>query len=275
MRTCPETIKQPMAENLKTGPHVHHTTGFSAAAMAALCTILIETHPRPPQRTGRPRALTTEQEIRLTLVYHRRNRTQAELAESFDVDQSSVSRAICRWTPRLAEALEDFIPTVDDLDSSRTLLVDGTLVPCWNWRDQSGLYSGKHHRTGLNLQVACDLDGRLVWVSDPAPGSTHDAKAIRHTGLLDHFPDPPPMADKGYTGLGMITPERKPAGGELTETQKQYNKAINTLRAPVERAIANLKTWRTLHTGYRRPLHTFPETITAIIALEFFKNSFA
>lgn len=83
------------------------------------------------------------------------------------------------------------------------------------------------------------------------------------------------MADKGYTGLGMITPERKPAGGELTETQKQYNKAINTLRAPVERAIANLKTWRTLHTGYRRPLHTFPETITAIIALEFFKNSFA
>ncbi|AYW78994.1 hypothetical protein EGX94_06625 [Propionibacterium acidifaciens] len=50
---------------------------------------------------------------------------------------------------------------------------------------------------------------------------------------------------------------------------------MNTLRAPVERAIANLKTWRTLHTGHRRPLHTFPETITAIIALEFFKNSFA
>ncbi|WP_404825150.1 hypothetical protein [Propionibacterium acidifaciens] len=39
--------------------------------------------------------------------------------------------------------------------------------------------------------------------------------------------------------------------------------------------MANLKTWRTLHTGHRRPLHTFPETITAIIALEFFKNSFA
>ena len=66
------------------------------------------------------------------------------------------------------------------------------------------------------------------------------------------------MADKSYTGLGMITPERKPAGGELTETRKQYNKAINTLRAPVERAIANLKTWRLLHTGHRRPLHTFP-----------------
>ena len=56
--------------------------------------------------------------------------------------------------------------------------------------------------------------------------------------------------------------------------QKQYNKIISSLRAPVERAIAQLKTWRTLHTGYRRPLHTFPQTITAVTALEFFKNSF-
>ena len=92
--------------------------------------------------------------------------------------------------------------------------------------------------------------------------------------------------------LGVLLPDRSRAlspavdlGGSLSRnnmpsvvaqpSQKQYNKAINTLRAPVERAIANLKTWRTLHTGYRRPLHTFPETITAIIALEFFKNSFA
>ncbi len=96
---------------------------------------------------------------------------------------------------------------MDDPGLPLTPLVDGALVPCWNWRDQSGLYSGKHHRTGL----------------------------------LDHFPDTPPMADKGCTGLGMITPERKPVGGELTETQKQYHKVINTLRAPVGRAIANLK----------------------------------
>lgn len=80
---------------------------------------------------------------------------------------------------------------MDDPGLPLTPLVDGALVPCWNWRDRPGLYSGKHHRTGL----------------------------------LDHFPDTPPMADKGCTGLGMITPERKPVGGELTETQKQYHKA--------------------------------------------------
>ncbi|SPF69552.1 Harbinger transposase-derived nuclease domain [Propionibacterium ruminifibrarum] len=67
-------------------------------------------------------------------------------------------------------------------------------------------------------------------MADPAPGSTHDAKAIRLTGLLEHFPNTPPVADKGYTGLGMITPERKPAHGELTENQKQYNKTMRVIQ---------------------------------------------
>ncbi|SPF69551.1 Transposase, Helix-turn-helix domain [Propionibacterium ruminifibrarum] len=100
--------------------------------MAALHQILTRNYPRLQKKTGRPRALTPEQEIRATLVYHRRNRAQTELAESFGVCQSSISRAISRWTPRLAEALEDFIPTAEDLDPCQTLIVDGTLVPCWN-----------------------------------------------------------------------------------------------------------------------------------------------
>ena len=173
--------------------------------MTALHQILTHNYPRLPQTTGRPPAMSQSEEIRATLVYHRRNRTQTELAESFGVYQSSICQAISRWTPRIAEALEDFIPTVEDLDPSQTLIVDGTLVPCWNWKTQPALCSGKHHRTGLNLQVASDLTGRLAWVSDPTPGATHDTKALRLTGLLEHFPNTPPVADKGYTGLGMIT----------------------------------------------------------------------
>ena len=60
------------------------------------------------------------------------------------------------------------------------------------------------------------------------------------------------------------------------DQQKQHNKIISSSRAPIEieRATARLKTRRTLHTGYRRPLHTFPQTITAVTALQFPKNSF-
>ena len=35
------------------------------------------------------------------------------------------------------------------------------------------------------------------------------------------------------------------------------------------RLIANVKTWRTIHTDYRRPIKTFPETISAVIDLHF------
>jgi hypothetical protein len=46
-------------------------------------------------------------------------------------------------------------------------------------------------------------------------------------------------------------------------------------RAPVERAVADLKVWRVLFTDYRRPLDTFATTFRAATGLYFFKRSFA
>jgi hypothetical protein len=37
----------------------------------------------------------------------------------------------------------------------------------------------------------------------------------------------------------------------------------------VERTIASFKTWRIMHTDYRRPLKTFQETISTVVALHF------
>lgn len=253
---------------------MYHTTGFTRHTMTQLYKVLDKAYPTNRSATGRPAAMTREEEIRATVIYKRRNRTQAELAETFGVSQTTISRAIARWTPRLVHALRDLIPTVEDLDPDESLIVDGTLAPCWDWADQPGLYSGKHHATGLNLQVACYLTGTLAWVSDPLPGATHDAKAIKTSGLLDHLPPNRLMGDKGYIGKGMITPHRKPVGADLNENQKTYNKDVNSIRAAVERTIAHLKTWRILHTPYRRPLDTFAETISATLSLEFFRMGF-
>ena len=57
--------------------------------------------------------------------------------------------------------------------------------------------------------MACTLSGALVWVSDPQDGCTHDAQALRRSGLLDvpatDLPNgtPPPkhIGDKGYTSI--------------------------------------------------------------------------
>ncbi|MDT5280222.1 MAG: hypothetical protein QOJ20_1417, partial [Mycobacterium sp.] len=42
-------------------------------------------------------------------------------------------------------------------------------------------------------------------------------------------------------------------------------------RWKIEQTIANLKTWRILHTDYRRPLATFADTISAVIGLQFYR----
>ena len=40
---------------------------------------------------------------------------------------------------------------------------------------------------------------------------------------------------------------------------------------PAERAIANITTWRILHTDCRRPLRTLQDTFHAVIGLYWFK----
>src|SRR6266404_1805506 len=68
----------------------------------------------------------------------------------------------------------------------------------------------------------------------------------------------------------MITPFKKPEGGELLDWQKEFNKQVNKIRYVIEQVIANFKTWRIMHTDYRRSLATFPETISAVVALHFY-----
>lgn len=199
---------------------------------------------------------------------------QQELAEYFGVSQPTISRAITGLTPALGQVLEDWVPVVENLETSSALVVDGTLAPCWSWTAHPELFSGKHRTTGVNLQVVCDLAGDLLWVSDPVEGRAHDVRALREAGVLEHLDPGQVIGDKGYLGCAMITPIKKPAGGHLLDWQKEFNRDVNRIRYVVERAIANLKTWRVLHTDYRRPLKTFPDTITTVIALEFYRNSF-
>lgn len=244
---------------------MYHTTGLRKDDVAELCVMLHERFDLTPKKTGRRPVLGVFKSVKVTLAYLRRNYTQAELAEMYDTSQSTISRAIARFTPLLGQILTDWIPTADDLDPAVPLLIDGTLLPCWSWQAHPELWSGKHRTTGMNVQVACYPSGRLAWISDPTNGSTHDARAIRATGVLEGRTGG--VGDKGYIGTGMITPIRRPPGDHLREDQKAYNKAINSVRAAIERTIAHLKTWRILHTDYRRPLETIPDTITIVIGL--------
>ena len=90
--------------------------------------------------------------IQVTLLTLRHNLTQELLADIHTVSQATISRVVTVYTPLIADLLQAWIPEVEDLDPDRQYIIDGTLVPCWSWREHPELYSGKHHTTGVNLQ---------------------------------------------------------------------------------------------------------------------------
>jgi hypothetical protein len=211
--------------------------------------------------------------ITVALTYMRRNRVQDELAETFGVSQSTISRAVTWLTPLLGSVLGDYVPTPEDLDDQTQYVVDGTLLPCWSWASHPGLYSGKHKTTGMNVQVACTLSGQLAWISDAIEGGRHDTHCLKESDVLITLDPTEWIGDKGYVGNDMLTPIKKPECRDLLDWEKEFNRQINKIRYVIEQVIAHFKNWRILHTDYRRPLKTFTQTISTVVALHFYQLS--
>jgi DDE superfamily endonuclease len=127
------------------------------------------------------------------------------------------------------------------------VVLDGTLLPIDRVAADRPFYSGKHRRHGMNLQVIASPHGEILWVSGALPGAVHDLTAARIWGIVRRLAAAGliVLADKGYHGAGqpMITAYR---GRNKPASQKAANRAHARLRAPGERANAQLKTWHIL-----------------------------
>ncbi len=214
---------------------MYHTTGFTKDEIVDLCA-LIYANEEDCDIDPWPLSLGLYKSVVIALTYMRRNHVQQELA-----------------------------------DPDTQYIYDGTLLPCWSWRGHRELYSGKRKTTGKNVQVACNLYGELAWISDPVDGSRHDAHCIDESSVLVGFPEGSQMGDKGYVGKGMITPIRKPECRDLLDWEKEFSTQVNKIRYMIEQVIANFKTWRIMHTDYRRPIETFDTTISAVVGLHFYR----
>jgi hypothetical protein len=230
--------------------------------------------------TGRPRELTLCEALIVSCGYARNNITEEIWAEIFGVHQATISRYISDLTPLIDQATEEFRPTAEEAaEATRDAiaLVDGTLWPCWSWDGASKLWSGKYKTTGHGSLIVTNLQGRITFVSDPVTGNRHDMAKLEGSEVEKILKKAGgAFGDKGFIGTDYITtPIRKPQCRELFKWEHQWNNQVSSFRAPVERAVAQLKTWRILFTDYRRPLETFVSSFHAAIGLYFFKESFA
>ena len=193
------------------------------------------------------RKLNPGRQALLVLAYLRKGETFADLAAGFGVSTATAwryaaetVRLLAARAPKLRSALRAATKA-----GHAFVVIDGTLIPVNRLAADRPFFSGKHKKHGMNLQVIASPDGEILWVSGPLPGAVHDLTAARIWGLVRELAAAGliVLADKGYIGAGqqVRTPYR---GRGKPESQKAANRAHAQLRAPGERANAQLKTWR-------------------------------
>jgi hypothetical protein len=268
----------PIIDILRKRPlRYYRTTGLMLSQMQELVRRVHDALTEPWNKPiGRPKSCGLYRAVEIACMYLRQNCTQEFLGDLQDISQPTVSRIVTVLVPIITAVLEEFVPTAQDaitMVNGRVCLVDGTITPCWSYADHNELWSRKHGTTGFNAQLVTVLDGAAIYISDPLPGCTHDATAftttpvaeiVRHSGGG--------IGDKGYQGTDLVTPRKKPKGGELSTRDKENNAVISALRAPVERLVAHFKSWRIFHTDYRRPHRTYREAYNAARGLFFFST---
>jgi transposase len=216
------------------------------------------------ERGTRWRRLDPGRQALLVLAHLRNGDTYTRLAAGFGIGVATVYRYIREALDLLATTA----PTLDQVTyrASRLLwvILDGTLIPIDRVAEDRPYYSGKHKRHGVNVQVLADTRGRLLWASPALPGATHDLVAARRHGIptaLIKF-GVACYADNAYRAAGptiAVPFRRRPR--RLSANQKKVNRNHARNRAPGERAVATLKTWKLL-----TKLRCCPRRATTIIA---------
>jgi hypothetical protein len=209
-----------------------------------------------------------------TLVVLRFQLPHAAIALFYQVDRSTITRAVHEIRPLLA-ARGFAVPgeprlrlrTLADVFAYAAsqgvhLRIDGTEVqvrrPRANRPGRRAFVSGKKKQNTIKPTAISDGRGRLLWLGAIRPGRMHDVTALRTEGiedLLRRYPDVTAGVDSGYQGLardfpGQVTaPPKKPKNGATpgeTASREEQRKAQSSRRICVEHAIAEPKQWRSL-----------------------------
>jgi hypothetical protein len=177
------------------------------------------------------RKLNPGQQALLVLAYLRKGETFADLAAGFGVGTATAWRYVNETVALLAARAPKLCRAIRDAKRAgyAYVVLDGTLIAIDRVAADRPFYSGKHKRHGMNLQVIASPAGDILWVSGALPGSVHDKKAEWIWG---------------YQGSTRAKVPYK--GRNKPEAQKDANRAHAKLRAPGERANAQLKVWTIL-----------------------------
>jgi hypothetical protein len=166
----------------------------------------------------------------------------------------------------------------------KEIFIDGTEQELPRPKDKArrkDFYSGKRKRHTAKMQVLSTRNRLILHLCRHVPGRVSDLLLLRATGVMRKILKKSVVVrvDKGYEGLEEEYPQvrvEKPRKARrahpLTVLEKIYNRAMSTLRIPVEHAIGHLKKYRLLAGIYRGKPERYDESALVIAGLHNYKE---
>ena len=195
--------------------------------------------------------------LSITLWYLKYYHSEPYIAAELHFNQSTVSYFLSAVIVILYSCIySKLISLPDDVDEDDTihgpeqhhkLIVDSMYIAINSPEDYTERKIFYHAKSATNyafkIQITCDFHHRIVHVFSCHQGSTHDINILRESGLLEYaHEDIQIIADKGYIGEQyVITPRKRPRGGELITEDKDFNRTTCSARAAIENINQRIK----------------------------------
>jgi len=231
---------------------------------------------------GRPKILTREEEVCLCIFYLRQLPTFEVLGLQFNISKTQANDTFHYWIIILREILpaslmEEAKKDKKELEIVKEMLTDYELiVDSWEQprerpednQTQKEYYSGKKKQHTFKGQVVTFPEGKdLIDIEVGKQGKTSDISIFREQQKKFNK-EQKFTGDKGYQGgVNIKTPQKKPRGKELTDSQKEANKEIASNRIYVEHIIRIIKIFRSAKERCRMERDKYEQVILTICGL--------
>lgn len=241
---------------------------------------------RAPGGGRTPELQSLEDKLLFMLVYVRSYPTFFVAGLMFGFSET----AACGWFHRLLPALDQALGYAHvkpsrkhgrNLEEILTefpelrefgLLADGTERPTRrpkNKDKEKSRFSGKKKdHTVKNVILTHPKTNRVIHLTKTRDGTVHDKRALEEEELKCQE-DILIGLDGGFPGLeidraSIIRPVYKPPGGELSDSNRNQNRAFSSVRMPVEHAIAGIKRSRIVADILRLKDETDADTVMSV-----------
>ena len=139
-----------------------------------------------------------------------------------------------------------------------------------NPEKQKSEYSGKKKRhTKKNVIITSPKNRFVLFLSHTRDGTVHDKKVADEEGLKCKDPTIKILTDTGLLGFKagsakIVLPKKNSKLHKLSESDKEQNRAISSVRVTVEHAIAGVKINRSVQDVYRNMTEGFDDLLMSV-----------